>query len=127
LRVTPELKGRIERAAKKSGRSLSQEMEFRIERSLSLEDAFGSGEMHDMARRMATAFAIAGESRAVEKGIGPNWIDDPDSYRSAMFSVFATLLRGAPKGDDEAIALGIEAMKGSFLTMLAQRRGNNAR
>ena len=102
-------------------------MEFRIERSLSLEDAFGSGEMHDRARRMATAFAIAGESRAVEKGIGPNWIDDPDSYRSAMFSVFATLLRGAPKGDDEAIALGIEAMKGSFLTMLAQRRGNNAR
>ena len=121
LRVTPELKGRIERAAQKSGRSLSQEMEFRIERSLSLDAAFGSGEMHDMALKMATAFAIAGESRAVEKGIS-HWLDDVDCYRSAMFSVFNTLIRCAPNGDEEAIARAIEALKSSLLTRLAQQR-----
>jgi hypothetical protein len=127
LRVTPDLKGRIERAAAKSGRSLSQEMEFRIERSLSLDAAFGSGEMHDMALKMATAFAVAGDSRAVEKGIG-SWLDDADCYRSAMFSVFNALIRGAPQGDEEQTARAIEALKSSLLTKIAQQRSkDNAR
>jgi hypothetical protein len=34
LRVTPEVKERLEKAAEKHGRSLSQEAEFRLERSL---------------------------------------------------------------------------------------------
>ena len=111
LRVTPDLKGRIERAAAKSGRSLSQEMEFRIERSLSLDAAFGSGEMHDMALKMATAFAV-----------------DADCYRSAMFSVFNALIRGAPQGDEEQTARAIEALKSSLLTKIAQQRSkDNAR
>ena len=128
LRVTPEARAELSERQKKSGRSLSQEMEFLIERSLSQEDAFGSGEMRDMALRMATAFAIAGESRAVEKGLGPNWIDDADAYRSAMFSVFNALIRGAPDGDEEATARAIEALKSSLLTRIAQRRSkDNAR
>jgi hypothetical protein len=126
LRVTPDLRRRIGRAAAKSGRSLSQEMEFRLERSLAVDTAFGSTEMHDMALRMSSAFAIAGESRAVEKGL-THWIDDPDCYRSAMFSVFAALIRNAPEGDEEAIARAIEGLKGILLTKLMQRSDTNAR
>jgi hypothetical protein len=127
LRVTPELKGRIERAALKSGRSLSQQMEFMLERSLSLDAAFGSSEMRDMAAKMATAFAIAGESRAVEKGIA-HWLEDADCYRSAMFSVINMLMRSAPNGDEEATARIIDALKRSHLTRLAQQRSkDNAR
>jgi hypothetical protein len=37
LRVTPEVKKRLELAAEKHGRSLSQEAEFRLERSLYIE------------------------------------------------------------------------------------------
>ena len=120
LRLTPEAKGRIERAAQRSGRSLSQEMEFRLERSFSLDTAFGSGEMLDMALKMATAFAIAGNARAVEKGIA-HWLDDADCYRSAMLSVFSMLLRGQPNGDEASTALAIEALKSSHLTWLAQQ------
>lgn len=36
LRVTPQMKKQLERAAIKNGRSLSQEAEFRLERSLNL-------------------------------------------------------------------------------------------
>ena len=127
LRVTPDLRRRIGRAAAKSGRSLSQEMEFRLERSLAVDTAFGSTEMHDMALRMSSAFAIAGEARAVEKNIGPNWINDADAYRSAMFSVFAALIRNAPEGDEEAIARAVEGLKGILITKLMQRSDTNAR
>jgi hypothetical protein len=36
LRVTPEMKGRLEAAAQQNGRSLSQEAELRLERSLDI-------------------------------------------------------------------------------------------
>ena len=92
LRVTPDLRAANWTSGGKE-RPESQEMEFRLERSLAVDTAFGSTEMHDMALRMSSAFAIAGEARAVEKNIGPNWINDADAYRSAMFSVFAALIR----------------------------------
>ena len=38
FRVTPEMKQRIESAAAQSGRSMSQEVEFRLERSIDRED-----------------------------------------------------------------------------------------
>ena len=38
LRITPDMKRKLERAALKSGRSLSQEVERRIERSLDVDN-----------------------------------------------------------------------------------------
>src|SRR5262245_29630464 len=41
VRVTPEMKHRLEGAAESSGRSLSQEAELRLERSFDREDLVG--------------------------------------------------------------------------------------
>ena len=120
LRVTPELKGRIERAAKKSGRSLSSGdgIPHRAV-ALTQEDAFGSGEMHDMALRMATVFAIAGESRAVEKGLGPNWLDDPDAYVAGVSGVLRVFIVQAPRPFTK---VETEALVSQILTLQFGRR-----
>jgi predicted transcriptional regulator len=74
LRVTAEIKRKLDEAAEKSGRSQSQEAELRLERSFELEHFEASiAEMIDKLREHITALIRAqgkggGEARARRSG-----------------------------------------------------------
>jgi predicted transcriptional regulator len=117
LKVTPEIKRRLDQAARKSGRTQSQQAELMIERSFAEEDGFGGPEMRRLAYLMTAAFATAGRLRAGGK---PNWIEDSGCYRAGMFGVIDALLIGLPDATAEEIAAEIEGLKGRLLTRIAR-------
>lgn len=97
LRITAELKRNLEAAA--SGRSLSQEAEFRLERSFSEEDAIGGATMKRLAQVMVASFFLGGERSAFSREGTPSveeWINDPDCYREAVVSLLDALVHRAP-------------------------------
>ncbi len=57
-RITPETRGQIEEAAAQSGRSLAQEIEFRLERSLQQEADSGGRQLHGLLRLLIGAAEI---------------------------------------------------------------------
>jgi hypothetical protein len=103
LRVTSSFKHSLDAAAEHSGRSQSQEAEFRLERSFSEEAAFGGAEMRGISLKMAAAFHTAGSAAAAARGnpewTSSQWISDPDCYRSAMFAVILALSKSYPGAD----------------------------
>ena len=64
LRVTPELKTRLDDAANQSGRSQSQEAELRLEQSFRQDEDFGGPEIANIARLVAAAFLRGGQRGA---------------------------------------------------------------
>jgi len=69
LRVTPQMKKQLERAAIKNGRSLSQEAEFRLERSLDLSRHWVMA--HD--DRWSTVLVHKGDLLIVLDGVPRNY------------------------------------------------------
>jgi hypothetical protein len=100
LRVTADIKRRLDGAAAASGRSQSQEAELRIERSFEGEDAFtralGGPELRAHAIGMIAAFAAGGQAAAPKRSPAA-WLRDQESYRGAFLRVIDALLAGMPK------------------------------
>jgi hypothetical protein len=110
LRVTPDLKRALDDAAERSGRSQSQEAEFRIERSFAeersmieaLELAYGS-ELAFMVQAVAEAMKEAGrsvgfmETRTLEGS--RKWWDHPYAFSQAAQAAVAVLVGVKPAGD----------------------------
>ncbi len=98
LRVTAEVKRRLDAAAKKTGRSQSQEAEFRLERSFEHDDIFGGPEMRAIAMAMFAAFGhgalLSGKPREI-------WATDRDSYSAGAQGVFERLIDWLPNASDE--------------------------
>lgn len=114
LKVTSEMKDRIDRAAKKSGRTQSQEAELRLELSFLIDPDFASSpKLMAIGRLVPTAFGLAGARAAAERGYPDweprEWMQDKYCYKSAMVAVLEmleSLAPGAPKGpslDDPAV------------------------
>jgi hypothetical protein len=113
VRVTPEAKRRLEKAAASSGRSISQEAELRLERSFDREDllievlslAYGR-QLAGILMMLGSAMNHAGVNTLLEAAGGPlskdkdftNWIDDPDAYEQAQQGVAAVLAACSPNG-----------------------------
>jgi len=96
-RVTPELRDCLEMAAKKSGRSLSQEIELRLRQTFGeeekLADRFGS-------HRTARVFqVIAHVLNAMRNPGNPNaeWLDDPNAFQLGMEAIYHVLYAIRPK------------------------------
>ncbi len=92
-RITPETRARLEEGAAQSGRSLAQEIEFRLERSFAEEKSqaeisdeavrgfyapFGKLETFLVARLLANAI------HTIEAVTGKNWMDDPEAHRQTQ-------------------------------------------
>jgi hypothetical protein len=84
-RIRPDLRKRLEVAAKTSGRSLSQEVEHRLRRSFveddKIVDAFGDRRTYRLMRLMTDAIHLS------QKGGHQNdegWLDDPFRFRIAL-------------------------------------------
>ncbi|MBR1187306.1 hypothetical protein [Bradyrhizobium sp. AUGA SZCCT0160] len=108
-RVTPDLRGWLEKAARKSGRSLSQEIETRLRRTFREED--------DLAKQFGTADAarvfqtIALTLNMIRNPENPeaDWLHDPYAFAFAVDAIHQTLYLVRPKeATDPFLAYGLE-------------------
>lgn len=117
LRVTPSIKAALDRAAQISGRSQSQEAEFRIERSFQdqklLDDALRLAYGHELAGILLTmgeAMMATGRHAgfmATLTGEGPDtWWDNPYAFDQALQAANDVLQSVKPAGDSAAPRLG---------------------
>jgi|RhiMetdeSRZDD1v2_1073273.scaffolds.fasta_scaffold1991056_2 hypothetical protein len=111
LRVTADIKRKLDAAAEKSGRSQSQEAELRIEQSFSRDDAFGGAELREIAILMAASFSHAGKMSAGGKPPS-EWINDPAHYSAAVVGVMKALLIGLPNSTPNDVALLFDSLRG---------------
>ena len=74
FRPTPGLKAILDQAAEVNGRSLSKEIESRLERSVQSDEAMGGGRLYALFRMMGAA------ANLVEAGMGKEWSEDIDTY-----------------------------------------------
>jgi hypothetical protein len=92
-RVRPATRDQIERAAQENHRSISEEVEARIERSFLLDQVLGG----KYPLMMASAFTLAGQHAGAFKGLaGDAWQSDPECYSAALLAVVKEFWRQAP-------------------------------
>lgn len=129
FRLQRHLYDQVKAASAKTGRSISEELERRIERSFAEEDALGGRRVADLMRLLMVHFHAGGDSAAQAKGITPRrpekWMGDPDCYRAGALSAIVALLFDAPDWDDvDAKNLYFEAIKTRIAgRLLNQQKG----
>jgi hypothetical protein len=79
LRVTADIKRKLDRAAEKSARSQSQEAELRLEQSFRTDDLFGTPDVWRVALLMANSFYHTGNEASGGKP-PREWLRDPAIY-----------------------------------------------
>lgn len=94
LRTTPAIKDRLQAAAEAKGRSITQEVEARIEESFALEDLLGG------PRIKAQLIEIAAQIYRAEKTTGKLWDEDLETYHLARMLIVDVIrrIRPRPKG-----------------------------
>jgi hypothetical protein len=85
MRTTKELRDRVDEAAMASGRSLVQEVEFRLENSFREDDLYGGPHLSALFRLLAARKALA------EAKEGASWTES-DRVRNEIAQAFAELL-----------------------------------
>jgi TraY domain len=94
LKVTADIKGRLDAAAQASGRTQSQEAELRLERSFTMQDQiwemFGGRAAFNAALLMSSSFAHVGNQEADGRPVG-EWMKDPTVFDRAMRGVVDAL------------------------------------
>lgn len=96
MRTTKDMRDRLERAAVESGRSLAQEVEYRLDRSFVDDSLFSSREMHLWAVMLADQFHKAGSQAAAHSGEDPSdrgWQQNPTCMMIATLSAMQHLMR----------------------------------
>jgi len=83
VRTTPANRARLTAAAKAAGRSLTQEIEQRIENSFSTEDREGGPATHSLLNMLATEIAL------VESYAGKSWAEDVSTWSAVRTRVRA--------------------------------------
>src|SRR5690348_6682901 len=125
LKVTPEIKNKLDAAAKENGRTQSQEAEVRIEQSFrgreyldqAMELAYGrrlAGLLQVIARVMVDTGRYGGflSTRTAEGA--ENWTDDAYAFDQVIAAVNAVLcgMRPAGEPDPPPIAAALESPLG---------------
>ncbi len=106
-RVTSDTREALEGAANKSGRSLSQEIEWRLRRSFDEErkimDNLGGPESYAFLRLIAQSIDMtarqAGVIATLVRGHPVHWVNDPYVYDQAVKAVNVVLEAFRPAGD----------------------------
>jgi hypothetical protein len=135
VRVTPDLKQKLDAAAEMSGRSQSQEAEFRLEHSFGrqallpdvLNIAYGSREIADLLMTLGTAIRVAGEavasnSKMRERLKSRDWMSDPAVCDIAIEAAYAVLESFRPAGSIPWKDAGL----GTHVANNVIKAGNNA-
>ena len=74
FRPTPGLRASLEDAARRQGRSVSKEIESRLERSVQSDEAMGGAELYALFRLLGAA------ANLVEAKMGKEWSADIETY-----------------------------------------------
>ena len=74
FRPTPGLKAFLDQAAEGNGRSVSKEIESRLERSFQSDEAMGGPKLHALFRMLAAA------ANLVEARMGKEWSEDTETF-----------------------------------------------
>jgi hypothetical protein len=112
VRTTAEVRQKLEEACAASGKSLTQEVEARIERSLEMQELLGDD------RRMALMVRIADQVTRAEAATGKKWHADTATYWAVRRLIEHVLhdVRPLPSNWEEVSALQVEMIQ------LAERR-----
>jgi SOS-response transcriptional repressor LexA len=111
LRVTPEMKQRLDAAAKRSGRSQSQEAEMRLERSFDRDDLLPdllSAEYGPATAGLLLALGLIMTNAGIHEHwtrsdflapIDDRWLEDPTAFDQAVRGAVAFLNAARPPGE----------------------------
>lgn len=109
MRTTQEMRDHIEREARASGRSLAQEVEFRLERSFIAEEAryndFGGALRYKQMRLVALVVDL------VEERMGASWQSDRKTYEEVRRAVDTFLEGLAPQRRELFGAASLKAIE----------------
>jgi plasmid stability protein len=121
LRLRDELKQQLEARADASGRSLSEEMEFRLENSLKYEHvaadiyrSFGGLENFAVARVLSEV------TKALETTSGEDWRKNPDLFVQVQEACFTILTFFGPKG---GMKLSLEELRNCLVDRESEHVG----
>jgi hypothetical protein len=90
MRTTKFIREQLEEAAIANGRSLAQEVEYRLERSFLDEEIIGGRRAGWWAHEMVRRFHAGAMTRALAKG-GLGADDDQDCYRAGLYALIEFL------------------------------------
>ena len=92
-RITPDLRKRLKQAAKRSGRSVSQEVENRLRRSFvednDIAERFGDRKTYSLMRMMADAIHF--------EGVNTTWLENPVEFAKAASAAMRILELVSPE------------------------------
>jgi hypothetical protein len=100
-RIRPDTKAALAEAAKASGRSLSQEIEFRLRRSFAEDEKIdlGFGDEQTFAVLRTAAMAVKTSRFTTEVASGGHWLSDAWAFERVVATVFRVLWAFRPAGD----------------------------
>ena len=107
LKVTADVKQRLDETAKRTGKTQSQVAEQRLRLALIADDQIRqSSKLSSMGHLVTNTMMIAGAKAASEIG-KPNWsakewMEDPHCYKSAMVAVWEVLSALAPDEKEDS-------------------------
>lgn len=107
--IREKLRRQLEHAAEEEGRTLSQEVEYRIEQSFDRGElifdamtlAYGhqlAGLVIAVARAMSSAGRLSGFKSGDSGFLGQDWLDDPFAYEQALTAAVTVLKELRPPG-----------------------------
>jgi TraY domain-containing protein len=128
LRVTPDTKRRLDAAATEAGRSLSQEAEFRLERSFERQDLVADVLELAYGPRFAGILVLLAEISHVGRFAGfvsgktfeasENWLNDPFAYDQAVTAANLILEGLRPRGDPRRLLKSRQGARNEILAAL---------
>ena len=102
LRVSEDMRVRLEKAAKKSGCSINSEIVERLDRSFQIENQYGGPRLSELIETIAVVMRSTGEhagyyetSELTKRG---KWMDLPFPFDQAVHAANAILERYRPPG-----------------------------
>jgi hypothetical protein len=124
-RVHKSLHRQIRQAAKASGRTMSDEMAFRLGQSFAEERVLGGEAGRRLLYLIASAFVFAGERYHYAQQLKAppggsvnvsDWINDPQTYAAAMMGAVEAMMAGQPDSTREICMLQLGSLLGSTPT-----------
>jgi hypothetical protein len=135
VRVREKLRRQLEQSAEEEGRTLSQEVEFRVEQSFdrtelvfdSMKLAYGAelaGLLMLIGRAMSGAGRTSGLKGNTVQFTGTEWLADPFAYEQALNAAVAVLKGLRPPG--RAVAAGGDAKFAETMKVFMRTSNSNS-
>jgi hypothetical protein len=99
MRTTKQTRDALEAAAHKSGRSLAQEIEFRLEQSFHAEREFGGADSYQFFKLLASMVGM------IEARTGQDWSEHYETFTAVRNCLTAVIQAAGPKPSGKSLEL----------------------